>query len=104
MTDRIHVRTRAGSGQDATPDAVRDEPETPAATWQARVPAQLSRRLEADMAVLGLSNRSEAVRRALILLHHEAAEERVEAEYDAWYGTERVPLPDVTAALYPDDE
>jgi hypothetical protein len=56
------------------------------------------------MAVLGLSNRSEAVRRALILLHHEAAEVRVEAEYLAWFGTERAPLSDVTAALYPDDE
>jgi Arc/MetJ-type ribon-helix-helix transcriptional regulator len=33
------------------------------------------------MVVLGLNNRSEAVRQALLLLHREAAEVRVEADY-----------------------
>jgi Arc/MetJ-type ribon-helix-helix transcriptional regulator len=56
------------------------------------------------MVVLGLSNRSEAVRRALTLLHQEAAEVRVEADYASWYGAERAPLGEVTAGLYADDE
>jgi hypothetical protein len=55
------------------------------------------------MVVLGLSNRSEAVRRALLLLHMEAAEVRVEADYEACYGSERAPLSDVTAGLYTDE-
>jgi hypothetical protein len=104
MTDRIQMARWTAGGQPLTPEAAEQAGETARSVWQARVPRDLSRTLEKDMAVLGLTNRSEAVRRALVLLHQEAAEVRVEEEYQSWYGSERAPLSDVTAALYSDDE
>ena len=66
---------------------------------QARLADEDVRRLEEDQKSLGISSRSEAVRRALKLLHREARQARLAQSYDAFYGPgdNVVPLPDSLA-------
>ncbi len=65
---------------------------------QARVSAADAQRLDADAAVLGLANRSEAVRAGLRLLHRRARHAALARHYDDFYGTgEQAPVGDVTA-------
>lgn len=72
--------------------------------WQARVPRDLARALEADMEVLGLKGQSELIREALRLLHRHAGEMAMAADYERFYGEEPAPPATVTAALYAEQE
>lgn len=53
---------------------------------QARVPDAVVRQLDDDARALGLSNRSEAVREGLRLLHREARHTALARDYDNFYG------------------
>jgi hypothetical protein len=65
---------------------------------QARVPTDSAHQLDVDLRVLGLPNRSEAIRVALRLLHREARHAALAQDYDAFYGVEQpAPLSDVAA-------
>ncbi|HEY8471586.1 MAG TPA: ribbon-helix-helix protein, CopG family [Natronosporangium sp.] len=64
---------------------------------QARVPADVARQVDEDAAVLGLPNRSAAVREGLRLLHRRARERALAQDYDDFYRGAPVPLSDVTA-------
>ena len=70
---------------------------------QARVPAELAEQLPADIETLGLEGTSDAIREGLLLLHRKARMLALGQSYDAFYGDERAPVSDVTAALYPED-
>lgn len=71
---------------------------------QARVPAETSRQLLEDIDTLGLAGPSEAIREALAMLHRKAQLVAMGREYDDVYQGEMVPVSDVTAALYPDND
>ncbi|MBK5250862.1 MAG: ribbon-helix-helix protein, CopG family [Actinomycetales bacterium] len=65
---------------------------------QARVPEADARRLDADAPALGLSNRSEAIREGLRLLHRRARHAALARDYDTFYGTSvQAPVSDVAA-------
>ncbi|MPZ27445.1 MAG: hypothetical protein GEV12_13810 [Micromonosporaceae bacterium] len=64
---------------------------------QARVPAGVARQADEDAALLGLPNRSAAVREGLRLLHRRARELALARDYDDFYHGEAAPLSDVTA-------
>lgn len=64
---------------------------------QARVPAGVARQADEDAAVLGLPNRSAAVREGLRLLHRRARELALARDYDDFYQGEAAPVSDVTA-------
>ena len=70
---------------------------------QARVPAELADALPADIDVLGLEGTSDAIREGLVLLHRKAQLVALGRAYDAFYENQPAPLPEVTAALYPDE-
>lgn len=53
---------------------------------QARVPESDARRLDADARALGLTNRSEAIREGLRLLHRRARDAALARDYDTFYG------------------
>ncbi len=74
---------------------------TPAngAIWQTRLSREAAATYEQDLEILGL-DRSEALRRGLRLLHREALETRMARDVEQFYGGERAPLSDVTAAAY----
>jgi hypothetical protein len=74
---------------------------TPAngAVWQTRLSREAAATYEQDLEILGL-DRSEALRRGLRLLHREALETRMARDVEEFYGGERAPLSDVTAAVY----
>lgn len=72
---------------------------TTGAIWQTRLSREAAATYEADLETLGL-DRSEALRRGLRLLHREALETRMAREVEEFYGGERAPLSDVTAAAY----
>ncbi len=72
---------------------------SPGAIWQTRLSREAAATHEADLDILGL-DRSEALRRGLRLLHREALETRMAREVEEFYGGERAPLSDVTAAAY----
>lgn len=76
---------------------VRGTPAT-GAIWQTRLPREAAATYEQGLETLGL-DRSEALRRGLRLLHREALETRMARDVD-FYGGERAPLSDVTAAVY----
>lgn len=64
-------------------------------TVQARLSDEDVRQFEEDLKVLGISNRSEAMRRALKLLHREARQAKLAQSYDDFYGEGNVaPLPE----------
>ncbi len=65
---------------------------------QARLTEDDARQVDHDAAVLGLRNRSEALREGLRLLHQRAGHADLAREYDAFYGTSEVPISDITAA------
>jgi hypothetical protein len=71
---------------------------------QARVPRQLADAIAEDVAVLGLGGTSDAIREGLWMLHRRAREVALGREFDEFYGDERAPVSEFTAALYPDDE
>lgn len=52
----------------------------------------------------GLAGPSEAIREALAMLHRKAQLVAMGREYDDLYQGEPVPISDVTAALYPDND
>lgn len=54
---------------------------------QARVPEADVRRLDGDAQALGLTNRSEAIREGLRLLHGKARHAALARDYDIFYGT-----------------
>jgi Arc/MetJ-type ribon-helix-helix transcriptional regulator len=64
---------------------------------QARVPTAIARRADEDAALLGLANRSAAVREGLRLLHRRAREHALAQNYDNFYRNATAPLSDVTA-------
>lgn len=65
---------------------------------QARVSEADARRLDADAAALGLTNRSEAIREAMRLLHRRARHAVLARDYDSFYGTgAQAPISDATA-------
>lgn len=65
---------------------------------QARVPEAHARRLDADAQALGLTNRSEAIREAMRLLHRHARHAVLARDYDTFYGKDSgAPLSDVSA-------
>jgi Arc/MetJ-type ribon-helix-helix transcriptional regulator len=64
---------------------------------QARIPRQEARQLDQDVAALGLSNRSQAVRQALRLLHKQAREATLQRSYAEFYGETEAPLGDMAA-------
>lgn len=65
---------------------------------QARVPDSDARRLDADAKALGLTNRSEALREAMRMLHRYARHARLAQDYDSFYGEgTEAPLSDMTA-------
>jgi hypothetical protein len=72
---------------------------TNGAIWQTRLSREAAATYEQDLDILGL-DRSEALRRGLRLLHREALETRMAREVEEFYGGERAPLSDVTAAAY----
>lgn len=69
------------------------------AIWQTRLSREAAATYEEDLRILGL-DRSEALRRGLRLLHREALETRMARDVEEFYGGERAPLSDVTAAAY----
>lgn len=72
-------------------------------TMQARVDADFARELiESDAKVLGLSGASELVREGLRLVHKQAREAAMAAEYEEFYGGEAAPLPEGVAAIWGD--
>lgn len=65
---------------------------------QARMSEADARQLDADASVLGLANRSEALREGLRLLHRRARHAALARDYDDFYGTgSEPPVSDVTA-------
>lgn len=67
--------------------------------FQARVDADFARELvEQDAKTLGLTSTSDIVREGLRLLHRHAREQAAAAEYDAFYGGRRAPLPEGVVA------
>ncbi|MGH3544807.1 MAG: ribbon-helix-helix protein, CopG family, partial [Mycobacteriales bacterium] len=64
---------------------------------QARVSRLEAEQLEADARTLGLPNRSEAMRRAIALLHQQAREAELSQSYDEYYGGQQTPVSDVSA-------
>jgi Arc/MetJ-type ribon-helix-helix transcriptional regulator len=65
---------------------------------QVRVPEGDARQLDADAHLLGLRNRSEAVREGLRLLHHHARDAELLQEYDHFYGAgAEAPVSELTA-------
>jgi Arc/MetJ-type ribon-helix-helix transcriptional regulator len=64
---------------------------------QARVPTAIARQADEDAALLGLGNRSAAVREGLRLLHRRARERALAQDYDDFYRGATAPLSDVTA-------
>jgi hypothetical protein len=64
---------------------------------QARVPTAIARQADKDAALLGLANRSAAVREGLRLLHRRARERALAQDYDDFYRGATAPLSDVTA-------
>jgi hypothetical protein len=65
---------------------------------QARVSAADAHQLDADAHVLGLANRSEALREGLRLLHRRAGHAALARDYDTFYGPGgAAPVSDVTA-------
>ena len=64
---------------------------------QARVPAAIARQADEDAALLGLPNRSAAVREGLRLLHRRARERAVAQDYDDFYHGTAAPPSDLTA-------
>lgn len=71
--------------------------------WQTRLSRDLAETYEEDLASLGV-DRSEALRLGLRMLHTRAVEARMAADVEEFYGGQRAPLSDVTAALTADDE
>lgn len=67
--------------------------------WQTRLSREAASTHEQDLAVLGL-DRSAALRHGLRLVHREALERAMTEGMDEFYGGERAPLSDVTAAQY----
>lgn len=65
---------------------------------QARLSEHDTRQVDHDAAVLGLRNRSEALREGLRLLHQRASHADLARDYDAFYGTSGAPTSDITAA------
>ena len=61
--------------------------------WQARIGHELAAKLREDAKLLGLEGRTDIVREALMLLHRQAAQERMARSVDAFYGAEPAPLP-----------
>ncbi|WP_305785836.1 hypothetical protein [Symbioplanes lichenis] len=89
---------RTGSGLKGKPQRGSESTVTARETsasevWQARVTHELSAKLVEDMAVLGLDNKTEAVRTALELLHRHAAEIRMAEGVRIYYGGQTPPLP-----------
>lgn len=65
---------------------------------QARVSQTVAKQLDEDSTVLGLANRSEAVREGLKLLHRKARKTALAADYDSFYGKDNeAPLSDLAA-------
>lgn len=64
---------------------------------QARVPTAIAHQADEDAALLGLANRSAAVREGLRLLHRRARERALAQDYDDFYRGAEAPLSDVTA-------
>lgn len=65
---------------------------------QARVSEADAHRLDADARALGLTNRSEAIREGLRLLHGRARHAALARDYDTFYGTAgQAPVSDVAA-------
>lgn len=65
---------------------------------QARVREADARRLDADAHALGLTNRSEAIREAIRLLHRQARHAVLAQDYDTFYGKDsQVPVSEVAA-------
>ena len=54
-------------------------------TWQARITHELAAQLREDAELLGLDGRTEIVKAALVLLHKQAAEERMARSVDSFY-------------------
>lgn len=77
--------------------SITEERRAKSEVWQARIPSELARDLEEDGAVLGLDGRSEIVRAALAMLHRQAAEHRMAASIEEFYGGKEAPLPDGVA-------
>lgn len=69
------------------------------AVWQTRLSRDAAAAFERDLQILGL-DRSEALRRGLLLLHREALETQVAQDVEQYYGDERAPLSEVTHAAY----
>lgn len=67
--------------------------------WQTRLSREAAAAYERDLETLGI-DRSEALRRGLRLLHREALETRMALDVEGFYGGQRAPLSDVTAAIY----
>jgi hypothetical protein len=64
---------------------------------QARVTVADADQLDSDAHILGLANRSEALREGLRLLHRRAKQAALARDYDAFYGPGAVaPISDVT--------
>lgn len=65
---------------------------------QARLAEDAARQLDADAQVLGLANRSEAIRAGLRLLHRRARQAALVRDYDNFYGAAvQAPVSDVSA-------
>jgi Arc/MetJ-type ribon-helix-helix transcriptional regulator len=64
---------------------------------QARVPTAIAHQADEDAALLGLANRSAAVREGLRLLHRRAREHALAQEYDDFYHGTTAPLSDLAA-------
>lgn len=75
------------------------EPPGPSVSFQTRVPRELAALIPADMVVLGLEDRSAAVRYGLQLVHERAQLARLEQEYVDAYGEGLEPASPVALLL-----
>jgi len=93
----------ASTGQTGRQARTTEKLQVATVTMQARVDADFARELiESDAKVLGLSGASELVREGLRLVHKQAREAAMAAEYDKFYGGEAAPLPEGVAAIWGD--
>jgi hypothetical protein len=54
--------------------------------WQARIGGELAEQLREDAELLGLDGRTEIVKQGLLLLHQQAAQERMARSVEDFYG------------------
>ncbi len=69
--------------------------------WQARIDHELAAQLRADSEFLGLNGQTEIVKAGLRMLHRHAAEQRMAASVDEFYGGATPPLP---IGVFPADD